>query len=67
MSVCGVPKRGDNGKKVYLSSSVAGIATTTAPSGSGEVVISLGMLIGADGVKTAPRVLFRPILEMVIG
>ena len=51
------PLAGDNGKRVYLSTT-AGEATLTAP-GSGNAVVLVGFLKGADGVTTTPDVLLQ--------
>ena len=44
-----VPATTSNGQKVYLSASVSGEATLTPPSSSGNVVVELGRLKGANG------------------
>lgn len=47
------PNSSQNGQRVYLSTT-DGEATLTAPSGSGNSVVSLGRLQGADGSTSTP-------------
>lgn len=49
------PASSSNGQKVYVSGT-GGIATLTAPTGSGNVVYQVGVLVGANGVSTTPLV-----------
>lgn len=65
MEFAAAPAGASNGSEVFLSS-VAGQATITAPSGAGEVVFSLGILAGANGVLTQVPVYFSPRLVAVI-
>tara|TARA_R100000808_G_C2060293_1_gene92019 strand:- start:81 stop:521 length:441 start_codon:yes stop_codon:yes gene_type:complete len=51
-----VPATGDNGKPVYLSQNTNGVASLTAPTASGNNVIKIGYLYGADGVTSIPDV-----------
>jgi hypothetical protein len=53
------PAAGDNGKPCFLSTT-AGQATLTPPGGSGNVVFSIGVIQGADGITSTPAVLFQP-------
>ncbi|GAF96252.1 unnamed protein product, partial [marine sediment metagenome] len=53
------PGAASNGSPVFVSAT-AGVATLTAPTGSGNVVYLLGILQGADGADTSPLVLFQP-------
>lgn len=48
-----------NGRPVFVSTT-PGEGTTTAPTGSGNVVYILGILQGADGADTSPLVLYQP-------
>lgn len=59
------PAGANNGQEVFLDST-AGRCTLTAPSGSGEVVESLGYLATADGLTTTPKILWMPRLVAVI-
>jgi hypothetical protein len=56
--VATAPAGGDNGKRAYLSSVTAGKATLVAP-GSGNAVVEVGILVGADGITTTPDVVFE--------
>lgn len=49
------PAATENGKRVYLSTT-AGFGTTTPPGASGQAIVQLGTLIGADGASTTPQV-----------
>jgi hypothetical protein len=51
------PAAASNGARVYLDPGTAGRATLTLPTGSGESVVLLGRLTGANGVTTTPTVL----------
>jgi hypothetical protein len=53
------PAASSNGSPVYLSTS-DGQGTLVPPSGSGEVIIRVGILFGGDGSDTSPEVIFRP-------
>lgn len=53
------PLAGSNGSTVFLSTS-AGLGTLTAPATSGNVVMVVGVLMGADGITTTPDVLLQP-------
>jgi len=48
-----------NGRPVFVSAT-AGEGTTTAPTGSGNVVYVIGILQGANGANTSPLVMFQP-------
>jgi len=48
-----------NGRPVFVSTT-PGEGTTTAPTGSGNVVYLIGILQGADGADTSPLVLYQP-------
>jgi len=50
------PAAVDNGKEVFASS-VAGEASLSAPTTSGNSVIVVGKLSGADGLSTTPEVI----------
>ena len=52
------PASTDNGKQVYLSTT-DGTATLTPPSSSGQTVVQLGKLKGADGSDTTPTVVLN--------
>lgn len=52
------PASSSNGQRVYLSTS-SGLATLTAPTGTGEASLLIGYLIGADGANTKPTVLLK--------
>ena len=52
------PASSSNGQTIYLSTT-SGEATLIAPSASGNSVVKLGKLQGADGVSTAPNCLLR--------
>ena len=54
------PAASANGSRVYLDPSTAGRATITLPTGSGESVVLIGRLTGANGVTAAPTVLLSP-------
>jgi len=54
------PAASSNGSRVYLDPSGAGQATLTLPTGSGESVVLLGRLTGANGVTATPTVLLSP-------
>ena len=54
------PAASSNGSRVYLDPSGAGQATLTMPTGSGESVVLLGRLTGANGVTATPTVLLSP-------
>jgi hypothetical protein len=54
------PAAASNGSRVYLDPSTSGRATLTLPTGSGESVVLLGRLTGANGVTTTPTVLLSP-------
>lgn len=49
----------DNGKTVYLSVT-NGFCSLSPPGGGGATVFEIGNLIGADGVLTAPVLVFAP-------
>lgn len=51
------PLATDNGKRVYLSTT-PGVATVT-PTGTGNALVLVGLLQGADGVTTTPDVLLQ--------
>lgn len=51
-----IPSTTDNGKTVYLSTT-DGEATLTAPNSSGNSVVKLGKLQGADGSSSTPNCL----------
>ena len=53
------PGAADNGKEVFLSTT-AGQATLTAPVGSGDVTMFLGILQGGNGADATPNVLWVP-------
>lgn len=53
------PAASSNGLQVYLSA-VAGEITLTPPQSSGNVVMIIGILTGADGATLTPSVLFSP-------
>lgn len=53
------PAANENGNAVYVSGT-AGKATLTAPSATGEVIIRVGYLSGADGIVINPTVSFEP-------
>jgi hypothetical protein len=59
------PAAADNGKDVFLSL-VAGFGTLVAPSASGQAVVRIGVLVGADGVTTTPSVIFMPEIVALI-
>ena len=48
-----------NGRPVFVSQT-GGQGTTTAPTGSGNVVYIVGILQGADGASTSPLVMYQP-------
>ena len=48
----------NNGKKVYLDTTT-GQATVTIPSGSGETVVQVGILSGANGSTSTPNVAIK--------
>lgn len=48
-----------NGKDVFLDS-IAGEVTLTPPTTSGNVIVRVGILQGADGLTLTPDVVFRP-------
>lgn len=54
------PAASSNGSRVYLDPSGAGQAALTLPTGSGESVVLLGRLTGANGVTATPTVLLSP-------
>lgn len=54
------PAASANGSRVYLDPTTAGRATLTLPTGSGESVVLLGRLTGANGSTTTPTVLLSP-------
>jgi hypothetical protein len=60
------PPSTDNGKQVYLSTT-DGTATLTAPSSSGNLIIRLGKLKGANGSTTTPSVILHIQLMTTIG
>jgi hypothetical protein len=49
------PTAADIGKPIYLSATVAGQTTLTAPTAIGDAVIKLGMLLAGDSVDTSPK------------
>jgi hypothetical protein len=51
------PASSSNGSRVYLDPDTAGQATLTLPTASGDAVVLLGRLTGANGVTTTPSVL----------
>lgn len=53
------PAGANNGDTIYLSTT-AGEVTLSPPTGTGEVLFSMGILQGADGADTTPLVLFNP-------
>ena len=52
------PLTASNGQLVYLSAT-PGAATLLVPS-AGNVIYTIGILVGADGVNTTPNVLTQP-------
>ena len=48
------PSSSSNGSTVFLSTT-SGLASLVAPSGSGETVVRIGKLFGADGSSSAPN------------
>jgi hypothetical protein len=53
-----------NGLPIYLDPTTSGRGTVTAPTGSGQVVVHLGYLVGATGATPTPTVLWT--LERVV-
>lgn len=53
------PLAANNGDPVFLSST-PGAATLTPPTTSGNAIVRVGVLVGADGVSLNPDVQFRP-------
>jgi hypothetical protein len=53
------PAVADNGKRVYLSTT-PGIATLTAPVGTGLNVQEIGVLVGGTGAANPANVLYQP-------
>lgn len=51
------PGGASNGSVVFLDST-AGQASLTAPTGGNNVIVLVGLLVGADGVTTTPEVVF---------
>ena len=58
MNLTTTPVLGDNGRVVYLSSTL-GQGTLTPPAGSGTAVTQLGILVGANGATSSPTVLLK--------
>lgn len=52
------PGAGDNGSWVFLAAT-AGLATLTPPTGTGNHIIRVGILRGADGSTVTPQVFYR--------
>jgi len=59
MRMDAVPNAADNGKLVYLSTT-PGVGSLNVPSGSGRVVLVVGVLQGADGLTSTPEVVLSP-------
>ena len=59
------PVAADNGKPVFLNSAVPGEVTLALPP-AGNAVVRVGILVGADGVNTAPDVLIQLQLVSVL-
>jgi len=53
------PAGAANNDPVFLST-IAGVASLTPPTSSGNTIFRVGILIGGDGVTLTPDVLFRP-------
>jgi len=61
------PAAASNGLRVYLDPSNSGKATTTLPTTSGDVIVLVGRLIGADGSDTTPAVILDTRQIAVLG
>ena len=59
------PATASNGNRVFLDSATAGRATLTAPTSSGQSVVLMGNLIGANGALPSPNVILK-ITELAV-
>jgi len=52
------PATTENGKTVFVSTS-SGLATLSAPSGSGQSIARIGKLFGANGIASTPTIILN--------